>query len=230
MRPDQQAVVFDWNGTLFADMRHLWLATNEAIGLFNVKPITLAQFRKGYIVPTRQMFVNYGCDDALFDQQSDVFFRKWSLCYNAAVQQTRLRSHAKATLDLLQRRGNRSLILSNYTREEISAHLTRLQVDGLIDTILAYNTEDSVRVLYNKEKGKRLQAYIEKHDIRKAMVVGDTVEEIEIAHHYGQLGVAITGGCHTASRLKQAKPDFLIRSFKEMPAIVQKVFGKGVTL
>ena len=54
------------------------------------------------------------------------------------------------------------------------------------------------------------------------MIVGDSVEEIEIAREQGLISVAITGGCASEDRLRGEKPDYLIHSLHELKPILQE--------
>ena len=230
MTPKQQAVIFDWNGTLLADVRQSWVATNEALALLGVPPITLAWFQREYDMPLRGTYVRAGCDGAELDRRINDVMATWSKRYEKDMDRLRLRRGAKGTLAFLAKQGYRAAILSNHTVEIISSHAQRLGIAHCFDEILANRSGEFKDVMHMADKGKRLKAYIQRRNIRKALVVGDSAEEIEIAHHYGFLGVGISGGYCSAERIRAARPDFMISSLAEIPAFAHKVFNRGGSL
>ena len=54
------------------------------------------------------------------------------------------------------------------------------------------------------------------------MIVGDSIEEIHIAHEQDLISVAITGGCVSEERLRAGNPDYLIHSLHELKPILQE--------
>jgi len=227
MSPDKQAVIFDWNGTLFADTKCAVAATNAAIPLFGAKPATLQKYQDEYAMPLLDFYIRLGCDRADLEQRMDELFVVWAGHYEANVHKAGLRRGARAVLKELKANNYRAAILSNHTVSSITKQTKRLGVFERFDAVLANGDHEFKDIMHKADKGSRLKAFKETHDLQKALVVGDSPEEIEIAHHYGFLGVGIAGGFCSASRIRAAKPDFMINSLTEMPAIVRRVFGSG---
>jgi phosphoglycolate phosphatase-like HAD superfamily hydrolase len=73
-------------------------------------------------------------------------------------------------------------------------------------------------------KGKRLSIYMsEKHiDPKHGIIVGDSIEEIEIGRAEGMVTVAITGGGAAEQRLRAEKPDYVIHSLHELKPILRE--------
>lgn len=227
MSPDKQAVIFDWNGTLLADTKLAVAATNAATRLLGAKPATVQRYQKEYSMPLRQMYVNLGCDEQELNRRLDEVFRVWGEHYGLGVHRLRLRRGARAVLQELKEQEHKTAILSNFTVKNIASQTQRLCVHHYLDEILANGCNELQNIMHKADKGERLKAFVDKHDIRQALVVGDSPEEIEIAHNYGYLGVGITGGFCARSRIRAAKPDFMINSLNELPAIVRRVFRSG---
>ena len=55
------------------------------------------------------------------------------------------------------------------------------------------------------------------------IIVGDSIEEIEIGRKFGMKTVAYTQGDYTPYRLKKKKPDFLIDNLKQLKSIIKKL-------
>ena len=74
-------------------------------------------------------------------------------------------------------------------------------------------------------KGARLKEYLTRNPVAKGMIIGDSEEEVEIGRELGLATVAITDGMCSTARLRAMKPDFLIRSLSQVPALVHRVLG-----
>jgi len=134
-----------------------------------------------------------------------------------------LRRGARALLHALNKKPEHSVILSNQTIANIASHIQRLDVHDCFTALLANDAPGPAFVKRNK--GERLNRYLNERRISRAIIVGDTEEEIDIAKEHGLVSIAITDGVCSTRRLKAAKPDFLIDSLTEIPAIADRVFG-----
>ena len=74
-----------------------------------------------------------------------------------------------------------------------------------------------------------LKDYLKTNPAHAGIIVGDTEEEIDIGRELGLVTVAITDGACSTSRLRAMKPHFLVGALDHVPAIAQRVFGKGKT-
>ena len=227
MTPDKKAVIFDWNGTLFADIKHAIAATNATIPLFGAKPASLRTYQNEFSMPLKDFYVRLGCDAKELDRRMDELFAVWGGHYDANVHKARLRRGARALLKELKANNHRAAILSNHTVSCITKQTKRLGIYEHFDAILANGEHDFKNIMHKADKGSRLKVFASRHEISKALVIGDSPEEIEIAHHYGFLGVGIAGGFCSADRIRAARPDFMINSLTQMPEIVRHVFGGG---
>jgi phosphoglycolate phosphatase len=229
MRRDQKAVIFDWNGTLIDDARLACDATNAATSVLGVSPATFQTYQEHYSMPLQDMYLKLGCSKEAIEASLDKVFEAFGNYYSEHALKVKLRQGAQETLSDIKACGYRSAVLSNHTVKIISEFFDRFYLHTHLDAILANDCNELSDIMYNANKGQRLKKYVEKHDIRKALVVGDSPEEIEIAHYYGFLGVGISGGFCSEDRIKAAKPDFMIHSLDEMPAVVRKVFEQGLS-
>lgn len=225
MSPTRYAIVFDWNGTLLADAALCVRANNKTLELFGQAPVSLERYRAAYTIPLFNMYKEFGCSEKDLIERKQEIFDVFARHYEKGARTLRPRKGARKALEAFRERQHKIVILSNYTISAISKEAARLKLLDHFDSILANDVGGEI--LHKKGKGERLKAFVEENETAKAIVVGDTPEEIEIAHHYGYVGVALTHGVCSTSRLRAAKPDFLIDSLDQMPAIAQRVFGGG---
>jgi phosphoglycolate phosphatase len=211
-------VIFDWNGTLLADSLVCWRATNKTLEMLGKKPVALARYREVWAVPIMKMYQALGCSEA---EMTDEIVSAWFTCYRKGAAKARLRRGARAALEALGRMGCARVVLSNYVVGEIEGHMTRLGIRNSFDGILA---NENAHTPMKKGKAGRLDAYLEKAGKMQGMIVGDTEEEIKIGRAAGLMTVAITHGVCSTARLAAAKPDAMIRSLAELPALAVASF------
>ncbi|MBU6389618.1 HAD hydrolase-like protein [Patescibacteria group bacterium] len=60
-------------------------------------------------------------------------------------------------------------------------------------------------------------------DFTEVLIVGDSMEEIEIAHSTGSVSVAITNGYYSTRRLKAVNPDYLIDNLIQLEDIIDTI-------
>lgn len=223
MNASANAVIFDWNGTLLADTQCCWRATNSVLKHLGKKLVTLDDYRTHHTIPFADMYKTFGCDAQELTERRTEIQTVWNGAYDEQSQAARLRRGARGMLTALQEMQYRALILSNHTIANISGHTKRLGVHDCFEAILA---NDKVGGAFlRKSKGERLPDYAQQNGYAKAIIVGDSVEEIEIARENNIVSVALSGGVYSTKRLRAAKPDFLIHNLTEIPAIAQHVFG-----
>ncbi|MGE4350767.1 MAG: HAD family hydrolase [Bdellovibrionales bacterium] len=225
LRADQQAVIFDWNGTLLSDIHRAVEATNAAIALLGVPPSGVRRYQQLYEMPLKKLYLRLGCDERELEARQDEVFSVWGSYYEENGQNLRLRRSAKSVLTQLKERGHRTAILSNHTVKIIAGYVERFGMTALFDKILANACHELTDIMHKADKGSRLKSFVDEHDVRQAIVIGDSAEEIEIAHAYGFVGVGIAGGYYSPERLQKADPDFIIHRLDQLPAIVDRVFS-----
>ena len=71
-------------------------------------------------------------------------------------------------------------------------------------------------------KGEKLHQHLKSCGMKptNAIIIGDAIEEIEIARDLGMTCVAITGGDYSESRLRAQNPDYVIHSLYELNTIL----------
>ncbi|MGF6482907.1 HAD family hydrolase [Paraburkholderia sp. JPY419] len=125
-------------------------------------------------------------------------------------------------LKLAKTHSMRVIVLSNHICDPIKIALRRLGIENYITDVLAY---DSRATQYKDvTKGEKLAIYIKKKGIDPSLtfIVGDTPEECNISRILRLKSVAITGGAVSDARLRDAQPDYLIRSHFELEGILAK--------
>lgn len=215
-------IVFDWNGTLFDDFTAVHGCTNVLLASEGHAPVEAEHFRRHYNIPFDQFYRGMGFNDQQIEKLMDLENTSFHDHYEPLATQTGLRDGASDILKQARQYGVKSLILSNHIIDPIRAQLKRLDIEHLLDEVLAY--ADRATQFRDMTKGERLKNFMKTRAMTPAstIIVGDSVEEIEIAHEQGLIGVAITGGCVSEERLRAVKPDYVIHSLHELRPIMQE--------
>lgn len=216
-------VAFDWNGTLFSDTKAILDAVTQVLKLFNLKPVSLKTFQKHFDVPVNKAYIKLGVPEDELNKKSFQVSETFHAYYEPRASKVRTRAGANELLKWLFEKNIKSVIFSNHINEPIKKQLKRLKIEKYFSGILA-NSEIHT-TLKGRSKKEKLKNFIEnnKVDPNEIIIVGDTLEEIEIGKELGLFTAAITHGNCSTARLKSAKPDYVIKNLKEVIDIIKKL-------
>lgn len=223
MNAQTKNIVFDWNCTLLDDINVLYSSTNHLLKLVDHPPVTLEFFQTHYNIPFRQLYNNLGLQPAQIEKLINANNTLFHDLYERLALQTELRDGAVWALQYAKAHGVQNYILSNHLVEPIRQQLRRLGVEEFFADVLAYADREDQQTR-SMTKGEKLRHFMQQEAIHDhpTMIVGDSVEEIEIAQEQGLISVAITGGCVSEERLRAGKPDYVIHSLHELKPIMQE--------
>lgn len=222
----KKLAIFDWNGTLIADTKIAWVASNECLKFYGKEPISYAQQLETFDFPIIHYYKNNGVsvDDVLRtkDEANEIF----QTHYDRMAAKARTRRGTRELLEWLKDNDVNCIILSNYLTVKIEAHLERLKIRDYFSFISANNC-NGTSILNSTSKLERLSDYMTKRGYHpdNAFIIGDSKEEPDIGRHLGLTSIGITGGCINERRLRGAKPSHVIGSLQEVPPLLVKIWG-----
>ncbi len=215
--------IFDWNGTLLADTRMAWIASNECLKFYGAEPISYEKQLETFDFPIIHYYKRNGIDvDTVLrtkEEANEIFQNS----YNALAKNARTRRGARKLLGWLQENNVDCIILSNYVVERIEAQLERLNIRNYFSYVSA-NTCNGTSILNATNKLERLSDFMIKrgYQPQNAFIIGDSKEEPDIGRHMGVTSIGITGGCINERRLRAAKPDHVISALPETIDILKE--------
>jgi phosphoglycolate phosphatase len=215
-------IVFDWNGTLLDDIHALHSCTNKLLESEGHAPVDIHAFRSSYDIPFRRFYENFRFTGEQIDKLMSLENSAFHEHYEPLADRAGLRPGAVELFDHAKANGIDMLILSNHLVDPIKAQLRRLEVESYFKAVLAY--ADRTVQFRDMTKGERLRRFRMNGGGHppEALIVGDSLEEIDIAREQNLISVAITGGCVSEERLRAAKPDYVIHSLHELKPIMQE--------
>lgn len=213
--------IFDWNGTLIDDAQANWEACNHCLAHFDKGPITFDHYRDVMDFPVLHLYTRLGVDPdaylARFKTAGLTFLTK----YKELSAGVPLRRGATELFDWLLDNGYDLMVLSNYVQAELDNQIAALHVTHYFRHIcgnLAFNELEHSRTT----KRERLEKVIGEHgyDTSTALIVGDSLEEPEIARHLGMTSFSVTWGCLSPARLEAGGTDHMVAELAEIMEIL----------
>ncbi len=213
--------IFDWNGTLIDDSRCNWEAANDCIALFGLKPLTYDEYRETMDFPVLHFYTRNGIPAdtylANFQTAGATFLKK----YKELAANAPLRRGTTELFDVLLEKGYDLMILSNFVQHELEAQVAERHIHHYFKHIcgnLAFNEIEHSRTT----KHARLEKIIAEHGYEPstAFIIGDSLEEPEIARHLGMKAFSVTWGCLSPARIEKGGTDHLIDELHEIPALL----------
>jgi phosphoglycolate phosphatase-like HAD superfamily hydrolase len=220
MQSETKFIVWDWNGTVIDDTPVNLDCFNVILKTYGKQPIDLDAYQRTFEVPIKHFYLRNQFSAEEYDlcrEEAQKLFHKE---YDERILTVGFREGAAAvlstTLDISH------IVLSNHLIHSIASHLERMQAQQWFADILAHGSVDEQNGWV--PKSERLRKYMAAHDLhpRNGIIVGDTEEEVQIGHEMGIVSVGITGGFAAQSRIEAAKPDHLIHSLIDLPAILNE--------
>ncbi|TQN32049.1 phosphoglycolate phosphatase-like HAD superfamily hydrolase [Haloactinospora alba] len=194
--PRTHHIVWDWNGTLFADAPVLIESTIEAFAALGMPPVTADLYRRVHTQPI-PVFYERLAGRALSESEHASLAEAFHTAYLRRRSSLTLDEGAHHALEQTARAGLSQSLLSMYPHHRllplvrdfgIEPHFTR--VEGQRGT----NTE-------GKRQSLREHLRTIGVDGSRCLVIGDSVDDARAAAHVGARCVLYASGLHTAQDL-----------------------------
>lgn len=223
-------VVFDWNGTLLSDTVASWKAANVCLEYYGANAITLQRYRETSSFPVIHFYKLNNCDVDDVLARKDEAYTAFQSAYEKFARGNRTRRGAREVLQWLKDNDYHSIILSNYMTVKIEEQLQRLKIAHFFQYVSGH--DDGTKILQYTSKMERLSEYMLKRNYKPAdtVIIGDSMEEPDIARHLGLTSIGITGGYITEGRMRKAKPDYMIDALPEMIKVLNERWNVDKTL
>jgi phosphoglycolate phosphatase-like HAD superfamily hydrolase len=198
-RSPARHIVWDWNGTLFHDVAAVVTATNAALAVLGVEPISTDRYRSTYCQPI-PLFYEKLVGRALAEAEWPGIDEAYFTAYRAAMADCGLTDGAEELLRQWHGRGRTQSLLSLYPHRHLVPLVGRLGVDRWFR-----------RVDGNPELAPGLKArHLVRHlgaqalDPAEVTLIGDSLDDAASARQVGARCVLYSGGFHDADSLAAA--------------------------
>lgn len=184
-------VVWDWNGTLLDDFSLTIEAVNRSVAGYGVGAITAERYRDHFTRPVKRFYeaiLDRAVPEAEWEEINTVFHDH----YFELARTARLAADALAAIDLLDHAGWTQSLLSMAPHDWLLETAGRLGVDSRFVRI------DGMTAPLGGRKAPFMEAHLALLAVheRPVVVIGDTPDDADAAHHVGATPVLFDGGSH----------------------------------
>ncbi len=176
--------------------------------------------------PTIHLYARLGIDPETYLKNFQLAGSTFIENYKRLSASAPLRRGATELFDWLLENGYDLMVLSNFVSHELEAQMADRHVMKYFKHIsgnIAFNELEHSRTT----KRERLEATLKNYDAAQSFIIGDSMEEPEIARHYGMTAFSVTWRCIAPHRIEKAGTDHLIDELAEVAEILHKQGAKG---
>ena len=180
-------VLWDWNGTLIADVPHVVRINNLVFRSYGYRDTTAEEYRSLFRFPVKDYYLEYGVTEEDFT----AIAREWNKLYVDGFAEVPLAPHVVETVRRFQAAGFRQVILSASQIDQLRAQVARFpDLDGVFDEVLGIGD------VYASSKVQLAKDYLARGGIDPldTVFIGDTSHDAEVAQAIGVRCFLISGG------------------------------------
>jgi phosphoglycolate phosphatase len=205
---DKRHIIWDWNGTLLADLEHNVRIVNRLLESAKLPPVTVERHRSLFGFPVIDYYLELGFQ--LTPQEYSEISIRFNREYEAGLHECDLAPGMRRLLTDLKQHGKIQSILSASKQSALEAALKQFGVFDIFDHI--YGIED----YHASSKLDRGQALMRESvaDPVHTVLVGDTDHDLEVGQALGVDVILVDHGHQSYERLIEKHP-VVIRSFPQ---------------
>ncbi|PWT88797.1 MAG: hypothetical protein C5B56_08145 [Proteobacteria bacterium] len=211
-KPTIEGVFFDWDGTLldsYAADSAAYLAMFRQMGI----PWGLEELAANYSPNWYRVYRSAGLPRHRWDAADSAWRKQY------AKHTPKLIAGARRVLAQVARRHHLGLVTSG-DRDRVIRQLREFRLTSVFAARVC--SGDTLRKKPHPEPLRLAMRHLDLQP-RSCIYVGDSPEDLEMARRAGVRAVAVLGPFPTGRRLREARPEFLLRSITELPPLLDKL-------
>jgi len=210
-----EAVLFDWDGTLYDSSRLCFEIYEELFARFGVGTITFDEFRRDFSGDYHRYQEMHGLGKGMWKK----FDAAWYEIYYSKKEGAKPFANAKNTLAKLHKAKIPLGLVTNGTKKRILGELANLSFGDYFKTVVTiedaeWEFKPSPR-LVNMACDELGLAH------EKVIYIGDMAEDVIAGKRAGAMTGVVTTGVHTLERLLPEGPDFIFADVGEVPGVLK---------
>jgi len=206
-------VVFDWDGTLVDSIGTIIDCTRAVFEELGLQPVAERKVRSliGTGLAESIRILAPDCDESTFHHALDTYRQLWVEQFH---HRSALFEGAREVVEGLHHEGYLLAVATAKARRGLNLDLERLDIAPLLD---ASRTADEAP---SKPSPEMLLQILDELGVRadQALMVGDSVHDILMAHNANVPAVAVASGAASPGTLQQLSPQACLTSVAELPA------------
>lgn len=206
-------VFWDWNGTIFDDVRASLDAVNKMLARRSLPPIDLKTYREYVDTPILKFYektFDMSCEDM------DNLAVEFNSAYREFLGDEPLRKGVSEVLSELSAMGVRQCIFSASANAIINRYLTEHKLARYFEAVLGADN------YYVESKLNRTINYLKTTGIdpKRTVFIGDAEHDLEVARACGGDCILVTGGHRPESALRNSGA-YVISSVIQLPELIK---------
>jgi phosphoglycolate phosphatase len=197
-------IIWDWNGTLLDDA---WLGVaimDNMLKSRNLAGLSLEKYREIFDFPVKDYYSKLGLDFSVepFEKLGNEFIER----YDSLRFECKLRNSARELLEKFNTLGKRQFILSARNHKQLDEEIEFHGIQHYFEHFSGLNDNYANGKLEMGLKFIELQGI----DTNKAVLIGDTLHDFEVAQALGIDCVLVEGGHQSVRKLKKSDAQVVI--------------------
>lgn len=194
---DKTHVIWDWNGTLLADVHHAVETVNTLLLEHGLAPTTLEQYRADFGFPVYDYYKKIGFDPT--PEKFHALSERFNELFHAELDKCDLWPGVREILGEVKESGRVQSLLSASEHNTLLDTIRRFRVEHFFDHV----TGISDKLAGSKvDFGRRLMAKVGIAP-EKTILIGDTDHDLEVAEALGVEMILVDHGHQCPTRLRR---------------------------
>lgn len=191
-------IIWDWNGTLLNDLKLCVSCINILLEKRKLPSLNTQKYREVFSFPVKDYYEAIGFD---FDNEDfEVPAMEFIDLYESGVENCPLQPGAREILEYFKENNTRQFVLSAMHQDMLVKTLNYNGIFRFFEGVAGLGDHYAVSKV---ERGRQLisQFKIEKE---KALIIGDTIHDFEVAQELGIRCILVSDGHQSGERLKRS--------------------------
>ena len=208
-------ILWDWNGTLVADVPHVVNMNNLTLEQFGYRHTSEAEYRAKFRHPVHEYYYDLGVTAEDFPKIAKV----WNKAYVDGFDCVPLSAGVAEAVQRFKAAGHKQVIISASQVDQLRAQVAHFaEFDGIFDEVLGLSNQLAVSkvhlaVDYLARTGEKAE---------ECVFIGDTTHDAETAAAIGCRCFLIEGGHQVREVLDTAENATVLSSLTEAVELLQK--------
>jgi len=207
-----QTVFFDWSGVISNDIKPVYETNMRMLEARGKKRMTFEEWKAIQPTTLLELLANSGI--VVTQDEVDHWFNETYRQLSARRAFTPIiYPDVKEVLEVLKAKDIKLAVVSAHSRDVLFEEAVMFGIASFFSIFCGWSSA-------HKENALTRTCIELKVDPRKTVYIADTIHDIESARKAEMLSAAVSTGYNTYEALKQAKPDFLVRSLTEFVQVI----------